>query len=135
MDLDDHAVLSITYANGAKATFQECHFTPEYSREFWLTGTEGKMYGYFDNPGRFLIRVENRNDPRGRERRVEEFHPFAGSGAHGGGDDRLRDEFYRRIVENDPPAGAIAGAYYSTVLASCATESIETGRVVDIPPL
>ena len=58
MDLNDNSELCITYANGGKATFQECHFTPEYSREFWLVGTKGKMYGYYDNPGRFLIRVE-----------------------------------------------------------------------------
>jgi predicted dehydrogenase len=134
MDLDDHAVLSITYASGAKATFHECQFTPEYSREFWLVGTKGKMYGYYDNPGRFLVRIEYSHDARDRERRFEECRPPHTGGGHGGGDNRLRDEFYRRIVKNDPPTEAISSAYYSTALALCAAESIETGAVVNIPP-
>jgi len=132
MDLDDHSLLAITYANGAKATFQECHFTPEYSREFWLVGTEGKMYGYYDNPGRFLVRIEYAHRP---ERDTEEWKPPHTGGGHGGGDDRLRDEFYRRIVENDVPTEAIRSAYYSTALALCAVESIGSGSPVDIPPL
>ena len=132
LDLDDHSLLAITYANDAKATFHENHFTPEYSREFWLTGTAGKMYGYYDNPGRFLVRVEYAHD---RERRTEEWKPPHTGGSHGGGDNRLRDEFYRRIVENDPPTEAHASAYYSTALALRAQESIDAGQALDIPPL
>jgi len=132
MDLDDHSLLAITYANGAKATFHECHFTPEYSREFWLVGTKGKMYGYYDNPGRFLVRIEYSH---ASERHTEEWKPPHTGGGHGGGDDRLRDEFYRRIVENDPPTEAVRSAYYSTALAICAADSIESGMPVDIPVL
>jgi len=132
MDLDDHSLLAITYANGAKATFHECHFTPEYSREFWLVGTKGKMYGYYDNPGRFLVRIEYAH---ASERRTEEWKPPHAGGGHGGGDNRLRDEFHRRIVENDPPTEALHSAYYSTALALCAAESIESGMPVDIPPV
>jgi len=132
MDLDDHSLLAVTYANDAKATFHETHFTPEYSREFWLVGTAGKMYGYYDNPGRFLVRIEYAHDA---ERRTEEWKPPHTGGSHGGGDARLRDEFHRRIVENDPPTEALASAYYSTALAIRGQESIETGRVLDIPPL
>ena len=130
MDLDDHSLLAITYANSARATFHETHFTPEYSREFWLVGTKGKMYGYYDNPGRFLVRIEYAHDG---ERRTEEFKPRHTGGHHGGGDNRLRDEFYRRIVENDPPTEVVASAYYSTALAICAQESIDSGAAVDIP--
>ncbi|MCX7804516.1 MAG: Gfo/Idh/MocA family oxidoreductase, partial [Planctomycetota bacterium] len=132
VDLNDNSQLCITYASGARATFHECHFTPEYSREFWLIGTKGKMYGYYDNPGRFMIRVEYSHS---EDRRTEEFRPPHPGGSHGGGDDRLREEFHRRIVERDPPMDALESAYYSTVLAICAEESIESGMPVDIPPL
>lgn len=132
MDLVDNSELCITYANGAKATFHECHFTPEYTREFWFVGTKGKMYGYYDNPGRFLIRIEHAYSP---ERYTEEFKPPYGGGGHGGGDNSLRDEFHRRIVAHDSPVDAIASAYYSTALAVCAEESIDTGLPVEIPAL
>ena len=132
MDLYDNSELCITYANRAKATFHECHFTPEYSREFWFVGTRGKMYGYYDNPGRFLIRIEHAHSV---DRRTEEFIPPYQGGGHGGGDNNLRDEFHRRIVENDPPLAAVESAYYSTALAICAEQSIDSGQAVTIPPL
>jgi predicted dehydrogenase len=132
MDLNDNSELCISYANGGKATFHECHFTPDYTREFWLVGTRGKIYGYYDNPGRFLIRLEYSYS---RERRTEELKPPYEGGSHGGGDDNLRHEFYRRIVEHDPPREAVESAYYSTALAICAEQSIETGQAVAIPPL
>ncbi len=132
MNLNDNSELAINYANGSKATFHESHFTPDYSREFWLVGTKGKMYAYYDNPGRFLVRIEYTH---AAERRTEEFKPHRAGGGHGGGDFLMRDEFYRRIVENDPAPDALESAYYSTVLAICAEESIESGMPVDIPPL
>ena len=131
MDLDDHALLCITYANGAKATFQECHFTPEYTREFWLVGTEGKMYGFYDNPGNFRIRIGRRHS----QAAPQELRPPREEGDHGGGDNNLREEFHRRIVENAPAPDALESAYYATVLAICAGESIASGGPVAIPPL
>ena len=132
MNLKDNSELCISYANGAKATFHECHFTPDYTREFWFIGTKGKMYGYYDNPGRFLVRIEYTHSP---DRHTEEWKPTSGGGSHGGGDNRLRDAFYRRIVENDPPIDALESAYYSTALAICAEVSIDSGMPVDIPVL
>ena len=132
MDLNDNSELCISYANGGKATFHECHFTPDYSREFWLVGTKGKMYGYYDGPGRFRIRIEYSYSP---ERRTEEFRPTRREGGHGGSDDALREEFHRRIVEDDRPTEAQSSAYYSTALAVCAERSIESGLPVSIPPL
>ena len=131
MDLKDNSELCISYASGGKATFHECHFTPEYSREFWLVGDKGKMYGYYDNPGRFLVRIEYSNTP---ERRTEEWRPPSTGGSHGGGDRNMRDEFHRRIVESDPQLDALESAYYSTALAISAEESIDSGLPVSIPP-
>jgi predicted dehydrogenase len=132
MDLNDNSELCITYANGAKATFHECHFTPEYSREFWFVGTKGKLYGYYDNPGRFLVRVQHAYDD---EWRSEEWRPMATDGGHGGGDVRLRDEFYERCSKGEKAPDMISSAYYSTVLAICAEESIDSGIPVMIPQI
>ncbi|MDD2706553.1 MAG: Gfo/Idh/MocA family oxidoreductase [Verrucomicrobiae bacterium] len=134
MDLNDNSELAITYANGGKATFHECHFTPDYSREFWLTGDKGRLYGYYDNPGRFLIRIQYSHQ---KHQRVEEFKPAHTGGGHGGGDERLRTEFFRRIMTGDTDHNACCFelGYYSTVLAACAEDSIESGLPVNIPPM
>lgn len=90
MDLNDNAQLAITYQNGVKATFQECHFTPDYTREFTLIGTRGKMTGFYDNEGRFSIRIDERH---AADARSEEWKPASPGGGHGGGDEALRAEF------------------------------------------
>jgi predicted dehydrogenase len=134
MNLNDNSELCISYANGAKATFQECHFTPEYSREFWLVGDKGKMYGYYDNPGRFLIRIQYSHR---KDHFTEEFKPPYTGGNHGGGDIRLRAAFRRRIEARDRSQNwkCLELGYYSTALAFCAEKSIEAGRPLAIPPL
>lgn len=134
MDLNDNAELCVSYANGGKATFHECHFTPEYSREFWLVGTQGKMYGYYDNEGRFRIRIEHSYS---EERFVEEYQPPHTGGGHGGGDNRMRDEFYNQIIANIPNVRSnlesLRSGYNSTALAVAAHASIESGLPVEIP--
>jgi predicted dehydrogenase len=132
LDLNDNSELCISYANGGKATFHECHFTPEYSREYWLVGERGKLYGYYDNKGRFLVRLEH---AQANERFTEEYKPEHTGGAHGGGDKNLRQEFYRRIIAREPALDMLESAYYSTALAICAETSIETGQPVVIPAL
>ncbi len=78
------------------------------------------------------VRIEYSHAP---ERRTEEFKPPYAGGGYGGGDDRPRDEFHRRIVGNVPPTEAHLSAYYSTALAVCAEESIASGLPVEIPAL
>src|SRR5690606_38991010 len=49
VDVHDNSLAIIDYANGARISFMECMFTPEYSREFTFIGTAGKMYGFYNN--------------------------------------------------------------------------------------
>jgi predicted dehydrogenase len=132
MNLNDNSLLNISYANGSRATFHECHFTSDYSREFTLTGTKGKMYGYYDNPGRFLIRIEYAHSAGAH---TEEWKPQYLGGGHGGGDPALREEFYQRIIGNRNAGDELDSAYYSTALAICAEQSIGSGAAISIPPL
>ncbi len=134
MNLNDHSVLSISYAGGGQATFHECHFTPDYSREFWLVGDKGKLYGYYDNPGRFLIRIEYAH---AQDRRVEEWKPVPDGSSHGGGDVGLCRRFHERIARRDCRGNraAMEQGYYSTALAVCAEQSMAGGRPVGIPGL
>lgn len=125
----DNSELVIQYDNGTKATFTECHFTPEYSREFTLIGAEGKMYGHYNNEGHFVIRIDHRFSDR-----IDEYRPVHPGGGHGGGDPRLLDEFVRCCRgENVDPRSGVLAAYDSTVLGICAEQSIDAGQPIDIP--
>ena len=127
-DVLDNSVLAIQYDNGTRATFTECHFTPEYSREFTLVGDKGKLYALYNNEGHFLIRVQHRFSDH-----VDEYRPIYLGGHHGGGDLRIMEEFLDCIESGRQPRASLQAAYDSTVLAICAEESIETGRPIDIP--
>ncbi|MGQ9555699.1 MAG: Gfo/Idh/MocA family protein [Anaerolineae bacterium] len=127
-DVPDNSVLTISYDNGTRATFTECHFTPEYSREFTFVGDKGKLYALYNNEGNFLIRVQHRFSDH-----VDEYRPIYTGGHHGGGDLRIMEEFLDCIESGRQPRASLQAAYDSTVLAICAEESIETGRPIDIP--
>ena len=129
-DVPDNSVLAIAYDNDTRATFTECHFTPEYSREFTLVGERGKLYALYNNEGNFLIRVQQRHGDH-----CDEYRPVYTGGHHGGGDLRIMEEFLDCIEQRRQPRASVQAAYDSTVLAICAEESIVSGKPIDIPPM
>ncbi|RLI37365.1 hypothetical protein DRO55_01530 [Candidatus Bathyarchaeota archaeon] len=126
----DNSQLLISYDNGTRATFTECHFTPEYTREFTFIGDRGKLYALYNNEGNFLIRVRHRFTDH-----IDEYRPIYTGGHHGGGDLNIMEEFLDCIHEGRQPRANVEAAYYSAVLALCAEESIDTGMPIDIPPI
>jgi len=130
VSLNDNSQLLIEYENGKRATFTECHFTPEYSREFTFIGDRGKMYGFYNNEGHFIIRISYRHSYHIDEYRVP--HP---GGGHGGGDPAIMKRFLESIVLGEKDKENLESAYYSAVLAICAEKSIETGKVIEIPKM
>jgi len=129
VDVPDNSLLLIDYDNGVRATFTECHFTPEYTREFWLVGDKGKMYGFYNNECEFVIRVTYRHS-----KKVDEYRPKSPGGGHGGGDPRLHEHFLDCVLEGrQPDPGPMAGRD-SAAIAIAAEESALAGAPVTIPP-
>ncbi len=127
VDVDDNTLIALQYDNGKRAFYAECHFTPEYTREFTLIGNKGKMYGYYENE-RFLIRVSYRHSDH-----IDEYHPTFAGGGHGGGESGLGDDFVQCCRENGTPlADGVAGRN-ATAVAVAAEKSIASGQVVAIP--
>lgn len=128
--LGDNSQLLIEYENGKRATFTECHFTPEYSREFTLIGDKGKMYGFYNNEGHFNIRISYRHSYH-----IDEYHPPHPGGGHGGGDPAIKKKFIENIITGKKDKENLESAYYSTAVGICAEKSIETGKVIEIPEM
>src|SRR5690606_29444659 len=49
VDIEDNTIVTVRYASGAKMTFVECHFSPDYNRHFTLIGDKGRVYGFYNN--------------------------------------------------------------------------------------
>lgn len=128
IDTHDNGIVVIDYDNGAKVSYLECHFTPEYTREFMFTGTKGKIIGFYNNEQDFKITVMKRHS-----KEVQTYYPERRSGGHGGGDDAIVRTFVDLIKKGEPTMPGIWGARDSAAIAIAAAESAETGLPVPIP--
>ncbi len=127
-DVEDNCIVSIRYANGAKMTYTECHFTPDYTREFTFIGDKGRLYGFYNNEQEFKIVVTYRHSDK-----VDEYFPPKVPGGHGGGDPKIQEEFLDRVLSGKPSMSGALDARNSAAIAIAAAESVETGLPVEIP--
>jgi len=127
VDMPDHTVALVEYDNGVKMFYQECHFTPEYTREFTFTGTEGKLFaGYGSSQDH--ITVQRRHSDR-----VERIEVPAAPGGHGGGDPGIIDDFLQCILTGATPRSSGLSARDSTALAMAIEESAAQKELIEIP--
>ena len=129
IDVDDNSVITVRYENGAKMTYTECQFTPDYNRHFTLIGDLGRLYGFYNNEQEFVIRVQKRHSSK-----VDEYHPPHAAGGHGGGDPRILEEFVRMACLGEHSCAGAVDARNSAAIAIAAAESCETHQPVLIPP-
>lgn len=125
IDVNDNHVVIVDYENGVKASYNECHFTPDNNREFIFIGTKGKLYM---NQGESWIRVQERHKPRSP---VREYRMRA-LGGHGGGDERLLDDLVKCVRGKGQPVAGMDSGYLSILVADGAARSIREGRVIDL---
>ncbi|MDY3072689.1 MAG: Gfo/Idh/MocA family oxidoreductase, partial [Eubacteriales bacterium] len=120
----------IDYDGGARLCYMECHFTPEYTREFMFVGDRGKLTAFFDNEQNFKIMVWKRH-----EAEPVYYYPEKNEGGHGGGDTGIVDAFFRYVAEGRPRMVGIQGARDAAAIAIAAAKSEETGLPERIPPM
>jgi predicted dehydrogenase len=137
IDIMDNSALLIKYTSGVKVSFTECHFSPDYKREFSFVGDKGRLeiLDFYsdngDNTPRNEIRISKRHDPEVSVRNVR-----LKTGGHGGGDEEMMDEFIDLIAgkklktSSDGAAGLMSAA-----IAAAAEESIKNGGVSVLKPL
>ncbi len=129
-DVNDNSQVLITYAGGKHAVYTECHFTPEYTRDFEFVGDRGKMTAQYNNECNFIIRNQYRHTDR-----IDEWHPKSTGGGHGGGDPLIQQAFLDWV--RDPEKMQVdhnIAARDATCVGAAAEMSIETGMPVEIPP-
>jgi len=129
VEVEDNTIVTVRYDNGAKMTYIECHFTPDYNRHFTLIGDKGRMYGYYDNDQNFAIELTWRHSDR-----KEVIHPTKAEGAHGGGDPAMIRQFVDLVAAGRPCCPGVLGARDSAAIAIAAEQAIIEGLPVVISP-
>lgn len=136
IDVEDISQMNMRLSNGVLASYQQCHFTPDYWRNYTVIGTEGRLENFGDEIGA-EVRVWNRRS-QGAGAPDEVFRaPEADTSAlHGGADALLITEFLQFIQDGGVTATSPVAARDAVAAGIAATASLrEGGGARDVPAL
>jgi predicted dehydrogenase len=133
IDVEDLAVMQMQLDNGGIATYQECHYSPDYWRNYTVIGTEGRIENFGDISG--VVKLWNRRGNYMADGHRE--FPFSpAEGGHGGSDELLITEFLRFARDGGSTDTSPVAARNAVAAGCAATESMRNGGVpVGITPV
>ncbi|MEY9936564.1 Gfo/Idh/MocA family protein [Streptacidiphilus sp. MAP5-3] len=125
VDVEDISMMLMQLDNGVLASYQQCHFTPDYWRNYTVIGTEGRMENFGDESGA-QVRVWNRRSNYRAEADITVVVPPA-SGAHGGADSELVAEFCAFLRDGVQTLTSPVAAREAVAAGYAATASLRAG--------
>lgn len=134
IDVEDVSMMMMTLDNGVLASYQQCHFTPDYWRNYTVIGTEGRLENIGDTAGG---RVQVWNRRRGWD--VEGDLRYEIDGVASGHDDADRAtlrEFLEHAFLGRPTVVSPLAARAAVAAGALAADSLRDGsRPRDVPAL
>lgn len=135
VDVEDVSLVNMRLDNGILASYQQCHFTPDYWRNYTVIGTQGRLENFGDLPGD-TVRVWNARRSGYRSDADAEHTVPGEAGTHGGADTLIIDEFCRFVRHGGATDTSPVAARMSVATGVQATRSLRDGGTpYDIPPL
>jgi predicted dehydrogenase len=134
IDVEDISMANLVLDGGVLASYQQCHFAPDYWRSYTILGTAGRMENFGDGPGA-EVRVWNRRTDAYAD--PDEIVTVPGeSEGHGGADRALMAEFVRYARDGGETETSPIAAREAVAAGVAATESLRGGGgMVDVPAL
>lgn len=133
MDIEDLYLMQMRLDNGVLAAYQECHYSPDYWRNYTVIGTQGRLENFGDGAEGTAIHVWNTR--KGTHAPPDEIHEIpAGEGGHGGSDPTIVEEFVRFARSGGATSTSPVAARYSVAAGCAATHSLRHGGIpVPVP--
>lgn len=135
IDVEDISMMLMRMNTGVFASYQQCHYTPDYWRNYTVIGTQGRIENFGDGAGGHIKLWNKRTNYNGEG---DETFPILGdANGHGDADVLTVTEFMRFLREGAPTDTNPLGAWYAVAAGIQATESLRNGctpRRVDVPP-
>lgn len=130
IDVEDNSMLIMELEGGIKASYMQCHFTPDYSRNYTFIGTKGRLENDDVND---KILVKTRKSGSWQENSDITYDMKPTHGTHGGADPRICADFVNLVLYNKQPLTTPFAGRMSVAVGCAATESIRAGgKVVHI---
>jgi predicted dehydrogenase len=125
IDVEDISMALLRLESGVFASYEQCHYTPDYWRNYTVIGTEGRLENFGDVDGG-VVRVWNRRT--GYSPLGDASYPIIGDGdGHGEADALTVQEFIDFVRSGSPTATSPVGARFAVAAAAAATESLRDG--------
>lgn len=135
IDVEDISMMQMVLDNGALASYQQCHFTPDYWRNYTVIGTKGRLENFGDGPGD-VIKVWTSRSQEGFVAPDAEIVIRDGEGGHGGADPLLIAEFLRFARDGGATETSPIAARASVAAGVLAAQSLRSdGGAREVPQL
>lgn len=132
IDVEDNNIVNMELEGGIKASYLQCHFTPDYQRNYTFIGTEGRVENY-ELEGKVVVRTRKSNS--WREFSDVTYDLKKEQGSHGGADPKITADFVDLVLNNKQPLTTPYAGRMSVAVGCAATESIRSGgKVVEVSP-
>jgi predicted dehydrogenase len=133
IDVEDLSVVNMRLDNGVLATYQQCHYTPDYWRNYTVIGTRGRLENFGDLDGA-TVKVWNERRSGYRADADIEIDIPAEDESHGGADQAIVEEFLRYARAGGPTLTSPVAARDAVAAGCAATESLRAGgALVSVP--
>lgn len=134
VDVEDVSMMLMTLSSGVLASYEQCHFTPDYWRNYTVIGTEGRLENIGDTAGG-TVKVWNRRHEWAETGDRE--YPIDGvTSGHDDADLATLREFFQHILTGAPTIVSPLAARAAVAAGDLAARSLREGSTPhDVPEL
>ena len=134
IDVEDHSMILMELSNGVTASYLQCHYTPDATRNYTFIGTKGRVENLGDHGACRVVVYNRRTDQFGNPDVTYDIKPAEGS--HGGSDPVIVSRFLAFVTDGTKPNTSPIAARQAVATGVAGTESIRNGSIPkDILPL
>lgn len=135
IDVEDNEIVMLELESGVLATYSQCHFTPDYHRNYVFIGTKGRMESFETQHRVQGWQTDDRIEVLYRDGGQRETVRFdLEQGNHGGADIRMIKSWLNCVLNKSFDSDNPIGGRQSVAAGCLAAESLRTGNVWrDIP--
>ena len=133
VDVEDNNVMIMELDGGMKASYLQCHFTPDYHRNYVIIGTEGRVENS-EPDGKVWVKMRRADSWKELADREYTIRPAVGG--HGGADPVITEDFLDMVLDGKEPLAPPEAGRMSVAAGCAGAESMRSGGgVVEVPPI
>lgn len=131
IDVEDNSQVLMELEGGIKAAYLQCHFTPDYHRNYVFIGSEGRLENS-EPEMKVWLKTRRSHSFRDLSDRTYDIKPL--SGTHSGADPIICEDFVNMVLDGkEPIAPAIAGRMSVAVGCQASASMRQGGAPLDVP--